>query len=176
MKALAQGIVILSLHTNMDNAKGGVNYKIAEKMGLEDVHFMSAKQMDGVEYGSGVVGSFAEPLAADDFVIMLKRVFGVECVQTNELLRRPIRTVAICGGSGSFLLDDAVSAGIDAFVTGEMHYHEYFGREQQIQIAVIGHYQSEQFTSEIFREIIENSCEGVKCFIADTCTNPIMYF
>ena len=71
---------------------------------------------------------------------------------------------------------DAVSAGIDAFVTGEMHYHEYFGREQQIQIAVIGHYQSEQFTSEIFREIIENSCEGVKCFIADTCTNPIMYF
>mgnify|MGYP002236997169 FL=1 len=91
-------------------------------------------------------------------------------------MRRPIRTVAICGGSGSFLLDDAANAGIDAFVTGEMHYHEYFGREQQIQIAVIGHYQSEQFTSEIFREIIENSCEGVKCFIADTCTNPIMYF
>ena len=100
MKALAQGIVILSLHTNMDNAKGGVNYKIAEKMGLTDVRFMSAKEMNGVEYGSGVVGCFAEPLAADDFIILLKRVFGVECVQANELLRRPIRTVAICGGSG----------------------------------------------------------------------------
>ena len=158
------------------NAKGGVNYKIAEKMGLTDVRFMSAKEMNGVEYGSGVVGCFAEPLAADDFIILLKRVFGVECVQANELLRRPIRTVAMCGRSGAFLLDDAANAGIDAFVTGEMHYHEYFGREQQIQIAVIGHYQSEQFTSEIFREIIENSCEGVKCFIADTCTNPIMYF
>lgn len=107
------GIVILSLHTNMDNAKGGVNYKIAEKMGLTDVRFMSAKEMNGVEYGSGVVGCFAEPLAADDFIILLKRVFGVECVQANELLRRPIRTVAICGGSGSFLLDDAANAGIE---------------------------------------------------------------
>ena len=82
----------------------------------------------------------------------------------------------MCGGSGSFLLDEAVEAGADAFLTGEMHYHEYFGREQQIQIAVIGHYQSEQYTSEIFRDIIERECQGVKCFIAETCTNPIMYF
>ena len=101
---------------------------------------------------------------------------SVECVQTNQLLRRPIRTVAMCGGSGSFLLDEAVAAGADAFLTGEMHYHEFFGREQQIQIAVIGHYQSEQYTSEIFRDIIERECPGVGCFIAETCTNPIMYF
>ena len=87
-----------------------------------------------------------------------------------------IKKVAMCGGSGSFLLDEAVEAGADAFLTGEMHYHEYFGREQQIQIAVIGHYQSEQFTSEIFRDIIERECQSVKCFIAETCTNPIMYF
>ena len=176
MKALAQGIVILSLHTNIDNAKGGVNYKIAEKMGLEDVHFMSAKQMDGVEYGSGVVGSFAEPLAADDFVMLTKKTFGVECLQCNQLLRRGIRSVAICGGAGAFLLDDAIAAGADAFITGEMHYHEYFEREQQIQIAVTGHYQSEQFTSEIFKTIIEEQCKGVKCYITDTCTNPIIYF
>ena len=175
MKALTNGIVIVSLHTNMDNAMGGVNFKIAQKMGLEDVRFMQAKQMNGVEYGSGVMGSFADPLAADDFVIMLKREFCVECVQTNQLLRRPIKTVAICGGAGAFLLDDAVALGCDAFVTGEMHYHEFFGREQQIQIAVIGHYQSEQYTSEIFRDIIERDCPGVKCIIAETCTNPIYY-
>ena len=108
-------------------------------------------------------------------MIMLKREFGVECVQTNQLLRRPIKTVAICGGAGAFLLDDAVALGCDAFVTGEMHYHEFFGREQQIQIAVIGHYQSEQYTSEIFRDIIERDCPGVKCIIAETCTNPIYY-
>lgn len=176
MKAIANGIVIMSMHTNMDNARGGVNFKIAEKMGLHNVRFMSAKTIDGVECGSGVTGEFEEPIAADDFIILLKKAFCVECVEANQLLRRPIKKVAMCGGSGSFLLDEAVEAGADAFLTGEMHYHEYFGREQQIQIAVIGHYQSEQYTSEIFRDIIERECQGVKCFIAETCTNPIMYF
>jgi putative NIF3 family GTP cyclohydrolase 1 type 2 len=83
--------------------------------------------------------------------------------------------VAICGGAGDFLLDEAIAAGADAFITGEMHYHQYFGYEQRIQICVIGHYQSEQFTSEVFRQIIERDCPGVRTCIAETCTNPILY-
>jgi putative NIF3 family GTP cyclohydrolase 1 type 2 len=83
--------------------------------------------------------------------------------------------VALCGGAGDFMLDDALRAGADAFVTGEMHYHQYFGYEQQIQICVIGHYQSEQFTPEIFEEIIRRNCPEVETFIAETCTNPILY-
>jgi putative NIF3 family GTP cyclohydrolase 1 type 2 len=105
----------------------------------------------------------------------VKRTFGVECAMCNELLRRPIRRVALCGGAGDFLLDEAVKAGADAFITGEMHYHQYFGYEQQLQICVIGHYQSEQFTAEIFEEIIRQACPGVKTLMAETCTNPIYY-
>ena len=175
MKAIKNDIVVVSMHTNMDNASGGVNYKIAEKMGLTDVRFMAPKTVDGVEAGSGVVGELPEDMAADDFVLMVKRVFGVECAMCNELLRRKIRRVAICGGAGDFLLDDAVRAGADAFVTGEMHYHVYFGREQQLQICVIGHYQSEQYTSEVFRQVIEEACPGLPLHIAETCTNPIYY-
>lgn len=176
MKAVKHDIVIASMHTNMDNAQGGVNYKIAEKLGLTNVRFMLPKTVGDSECGSGVIGEWAEPVAADDFVMLIKKTFGVECLQCNQLLRRGIRSVAICGGAGAFLLDDAIAAGADAFITGEMHYHEYFGREQQIQIAVTGHYQSEQFTSEIFKTIIEEQCKGVKCYITDTCTNPIIYF
>lgn len=175
MKAIRNGITVVSMHTNMDNARGGVNYKIAEKLGLTDVRFMALKTVDGVEAGSGVVGELPEEMAADDFVLMVKRVFGVECAMCNELLRRKIRRVAICGGAGDFLLDDAVRAGADAFITGEMHYHVYFGREQQLQICVIGHYQSEQYTSEVFREVIEEACPGLPLHIAETCTNPIYY-
>ena len=175
-KAIQQGIVIVSMHTNMDSAVGGVNYKIAEKLGLLDLSFIGAQQeVAGVAGGEGVIGTFAKPMAADDLVIMLKQRFGVACVQTNQLLRRPIRKVALCGGSGAFLLPEAVAKGADAFITGEMHYHEFFGREQQIQICVIGHYQSEQFTSEIFRDIIERECVGVACHITDINTNPILY-
>ena len=175
MRAIQQGIAVVSMHTNMDNANGGVNFRIAQKLGLENVKFFASKMVDGIEAGSGVVGEFDEPLAADDFIIAVKKAFGVEYAMCNELLRRPIRRVAICGGAGDFLLDEAVKNQADAFITGEMHYHQYFGYEQKIQICVIGHYQSEQYTAEIFEEIIQKECPGVKTFIADTCTNPILY-
>ena len=175
MKAVRKGVCVISMHTNMDNAKGGVNYKMAEKLGLRDVQFLAPKMVDGVESGSGVIGELPEAQASDDFVLAVKKAFGVECAMCNELLRRPVRKVALCGGAGDFLLDDALKAGADAFITGEMHYHQYFGYEQQIQICVIGHYQSEQYTTEIFRDIIEKECPGVRTCIAETCTNPILH-
>ena len=175
MKAIENRLCVISMHTNMDNAKGGVNFRIARKLELEDVQFFASKQVDGIEAGSGVVGKLAEPMAADDFILKVKRIFGVECAMCNELLRRPVSKVAICGGAGDFLLDEALKTGADAFITGEMHYHQYFGYEQQIQICVIGHYQSEQFTSEVFQEIIQEACPDVKTCIVETCTNPILY-
>ena len=174
MSAIKKGIAVISMHTNMDNAKGGVNYRIAEKLGLQDVKFLAPAGADA-ESGSGVVGEWAEPLAAEDFIIAVKKAFGVECAMCNELLRRPIKRVALCGGAGDFLLDEAVKNQADAFITGEMHYHQYFGYEQTIQICVIGHYQSEQYTAEIFEEIIQKECPGVKTYIAETNTNPILY-
>ena len=175
VKAIENRVCVISMHTNMDNARGGVNFKIAEKLGLRDVAFMAPKVLGGIEAGSGVIGSLERPMVSCDFVLAVKKAFDVECALCNELLRRPIARVAVCGGAGDFLLDEAVGAGADAFITGEMHYHQYFGYEQRIQICVIGHYQSEQFTSEIFREIIERECPGVETFITDTCTNPILY-
>ena len=175
-KAIQRDVCVVSMHTNMDNARGGVNFKIAEKLGLRDVAFMNPKRVGDIECGSGVIGTLAEPLAADDFVLLVKRTFGVECAMTNELLRRPVNRVALCGGAGDFLLDEAVAAGADAFITGEMHYHQYFGYEQRIQICVIGHYQSEQYTAEVFRDIIREQCPAVRTEIAATSTNPIFYF
>ena len=197
-KAIKNDVTIVSMHTNMDAAAGGVNFKIAEKLGLKNVQFFGGeKEVDGVKGGSGVIGEisdedilkaaqagklsdevkehFAEGIAADDLVLLLRERFGVECVQCNQLLRRPIHKVALCGGSGSFLLGDAIAAGADAFITGEMSYHEYFGHEQEIQICVIGHYQSEQFTSEIFRSIILSHFPDAKCCISEINTNPIIY-
>lgn len=186
MKAIKHDVAIVAMHTNMDSAPGGVNHRIAEKMGLRAPAFFGSRQTAyakdanggepiAVDGGEGVLGELPEPMAADDFVLMLKRTFNVECVMANQLLRREIRRVAVCGGAGSFLLPQAIAAGADAFVTGEMHYHEYFGHNQEIQIAVIGHYESEQYTNEIFRDIIERECPGVRCCLTKTNTNPIIY-
>jgi len=189
-KALDHHITVVSMHTNMDAAQGGVNYKIAEKLGLQNIKFIGKQQTVEIHHtsddgsvvaekrygGEGIIGEFPEQMAADDLILMLRQRFGVECVQCNQLLRKEIRKVALCGGAGSFLLDEAIHAGADAFVTGEMHYHEFFGHDQQIQICVIGHYQSEQYTKEIFRQIIMDNCPGVRCCLSEINTNPILYF
>ena len=159
VKAIKHDIAIVSMHTNMDAAIGGVNYRIASKMGAKVTGTIGrCKEVKGVNgqpvHGSdGVVATFDEPMAADDFMVLLKKTFNVECVMANEMLRR----------------------GADAFLTGEMHYHQYFGWEQIIQIAVIGHYQSEQFTKEVFRDIIEENCPGARCVLSGINTNPILY-
>jgi len=83
--------------------------------------------------------------------------------------------VAICGGAGDFLLDEAIKLKADAFLTGEMHYHQYFGHAQQIQIGVLGHYQSEQYTADILRGVIEDRFPNLALFKTTVCTNPIKY-
>ena len=194
-KAIVNNVALISMHTNLDNAVGGVNWKMAEKMGArpltkgeelqeevslqesgEESNVNSPLPSGGVGGGLPLFAQLSEPMAAGDFIQMLKRTFGVECVMANELLQRPIRKVALCGGAGSFCLGEAIRSGADAFVTGEMGYHEYFGHEQEIQIAVIGHYQSEQFTCELLKEILGRDCPELKCHVTKLNTNPIHYF
>ena len=175
MKAISHGIAIISMHTNMDNAWGGVNCKIAEKIGLQQVHLFACKQLCIVQGGSGVTGLLPQPMDAEAFIAHVKRIFSVECAQCNELLKRPIQRVALCGGAGDFLLEQAIAAGADAFITGEMHYHVYAGHEQQVQICVIGHYQSEQYTVELFREILNRQCPEMPVHLSKSNVNPILY-
>jgi len=181
MAAIRHGITIVSWHTNLDSATGGTNFKMANKLRLSDVRLVATAAggdihtVNGVDAATLVMGNLPKPLDSHEFIDLLKSTFNVACVQTNELLRRPICTVALCGGAGSFLINDALKVGADAFVTGEAHYHEFFGMEQQMQIAVIGHYQSEQYNSELLRDIIAQECPGVKTHITEINTNPILY-
>ncbi len=173
-KAIKHDICVISMHTNMDNAKGGVNFKIAERLGATPIS--PNNPIGPTEKIPMVLAELPEPMEAFAFISLVKERFGVKCAHCNELLQRPVKTVAICGGAGDFMLDDAIAQGADAFITGEMHYHVFFGHEQEIQICVIGHYESEQFTSEIFQEIIQKECPGVKTIIAETITNAICYY
>ena len=170
--AVKNDITIYAAHTNLDNARGGVNYKIAEKLGLDVKGFL---QPNGEDSGSGIIGTFPRAIKAADFLKHVKQTFGVECLMHNEPIGRPIETVALCGGAGDFLLKNAIAMHTDAFITGEMHYHTYFGHEKEIQIAVTGHYQSEKFTVEIFRELLEKNFNKLDIHTTTIETNPIKY-
>ncbi|MCF0196798.1 MAG: Nif3-like dinuclear metal center hexameric protein [Bacteroidaceae bacterium] len=181
--AIKNDVAIFSMHTNLDNAVDGVNYCIAERLGLVDVELMKphrvAVRVNGREQqvmaGSGVIGYLPEQEDSLAFLQRVKQAFDVECLQHNELLNRPIQCVALCGGAGDFLLEDALRMGADAFLTGEMSYHRFFGHEQNIQLAVMGHYQSEQYTCDLLMHFLEQHHPQLPLFKTTVCTNPIKY-
>ena len=175
VKAVKAGVAIVSMHTNLDSAPGGVNFRIAQRLGLTDVDFFARKRVDGQEAGSGVIGTLANPLSSSDFVQMVKTRMEAQVAQCNQLLRRPVCRVAICGGAGDFLLPDALREGADAFITGEMHYHQYQGYDQQLQIVVIGHYESEHFTAQLLADQLAQALPALPTAVAQSMQNPIHY-
>ena len=276
IKALSKGISIYSAHTNLDNAQGGVNHRIAQKLGLKNVRTLVPKensllklvtyvpvaQADSVRkalfdagcgnignydccsyniegtgtfrasegcnpfcgnigeihrecevrvetilpayiknrvirallaahpyeepaydiyeilnewssVGSGVIGELEEATDEKGFLLHIKKTFNAGCVKHTHLRNKPIKKVALCGGAGASFAGAALSAGADIYLTGEARYHELFDGTQQMLYAIIGHYESEQYTTEIFKELISENFPQLKIKTSDICTNPI---
>ena len=115
-------------------------------------------------------------MSETDFLSLLKNKMKAALVRHTEFLDKPIKTVAICGGSGSFLLKAAIAAKVDVFVSADFKYHQFFDAENKILIADIGHYETEQFTVEIFDEILKKKNVTFAVLLSKINTNPVKYF
>lgn len=127
------------------------------------------------EVGAGMIGELKDPIGEIDFLKSVKNNMNVAVIRHTQLLNKPVKKVAVCGGSGSFLLQDAIKAGADIFVTSDFKYHEFFDAEEKIVIADIGHFESEQFTQELLFEIIQNKFPNFALRLTVQNTNPIKY-
>lgn len=125
--------------------------------------------------GSGMVGELPVAVSASEFLQTLKSVFHVPMVKHTALIKNEIKKVALCGGSGLFLLPDAMRSGADIYITSDVKYHDYFDADGKIILADIGHYESEQFTSELIQKVILEKHRALTVFIADNETNPVHY-
>lgn len=278
MEAVRHDVVIYAAHTNLDNAMNGVNYKLAEMLGLQNVKVLSPakdsllklvtfvpeshaeivrnalfnagagnigdydscsynvhgegtfkagenanpfvgeigclhfepevrietvlpkyKQKDVMralvaihpyeeptfdfyplantweQIGSGIVGSLSEPMLEQEFLYMLKDVFNLQCLKHSPFTGREIRDVALCGGSGAFLISDAIHYGADAFITGEAKYNDFFDVENKLLLAVIGHYESEICTKEILIDVISKKYPNFTVHLSVVDRNPVNY-
>ena len=126
--------------------------------------------------GSGIVGELENPISEKEFLGHLKSIFNVKTLKHTNLLNKSIKKVALCGGSGSFLLKNAINSKSDIYISSDFKYHEFFDAEEAILIADIGHYESEQFTPEIFYEIISNKFPTFATYLTEINTNPVNYF
>lgn len=278
VKAIKYDIVIYAAHTNLDNAVGGVNYKLAEMLELQQVRILSPKQnallklvtfvpdthaeqvraalfnagagnignYDSCSYnlrgegtfrakdnarpfvgeigelhfeletrietiiptfkqndilrtllavhpyeepaydfyplenkwaqaGSGVTGVLPEPMSEQEFLYLLKDLFKLPSIRHSVFSGREIRDVALCGGAGAFLVRDAIAYGADAFITGEAKYNDFYDVEDKILLAIVGHYESEICTKEIFYDVISKKFPTFAVHLSAFDTNPVKY-
>lgn len=188
MQAIRQQVALYAIHTNLDNVYyQGVNAKIAEKIGLSDTRILLPKKGSPESdsrlptpdsrllTGAGMIGLLPQPVAETDFLHHIKSALQVSCVRHTALRNKPVEKVAVCGGSGSFLLSEALRAGADAFVTADFKYHEFFDAEGSLVIADIGHFESEQFTIELLFDIVREKFPTFALHCTKVNTNPVFY-
>lgn len=126
--------------------------------------------------GMGMIGEFEESMNESDFLTHLKTKMQAKSIRHSSFLNKNIKKVAVLGGSGSFAINAAKNAGADAFITADLKYHDFFTAENNILLADIGHYESEQFTKNLLVAYLTKKITNFAIILSKTNTNPVKYF
>ena len=134
--------------------------------------------MDNVHFGigAGIIGELNQPKDEKDFLKFIKETFMAEGIRHTDLLGKPIKKVAVCGGAGSFLIKKAAQMGADIYITADVKYHEFFDAQGKLVVADIGHYESEQFTVELIHDLLVEKFPTFAVLKTRVNTNPVKYF
>ncbi|WP_417799567.1 Nif3-like dinuclear metal center hexameric protein [Tenacibaculum sp.] len=125
--------------------------------------------------GMGMIGELPSAMNEKDFLLFVKETFKTGCVRHSELLNKPIKKVAVLGGSGSFAIKNALRTGADAYISADFKYHEFFKAEKRILLADVGHYESEQFTKKLLVDYLSKKFSTFAIILSEKSTNPIHY-
>lgn len=176
MKLIKNDLAAYAAHTNLDNMREGVNGILAERLGLTRCHILRpmAGQPDG-NVGAGMTGFLPCPADTASFLQQVKQRLGLPFLRTSEIVSPTVSHVAFCGGAGSFLIDDAVSAGADIYLTGDLKYHDFQQADRRITLVDIGHFESEQFSKELIYSVISKKFSTFACFISERGRSFVNY-
>jgi len=126
--------------------------------------------------GSGLVGEFDEPMKHKSLLTFLSKTIKAKGIRYTECSKKVYKRIAICGGSGAFLTKRAIQAGADAYITGDVKYHDFFEADNRLSLIDIGHYESEQYTPRLFYDILSKKMPTFALHLSKINTNPIKYF
>lgn len=141
----------------------------------EVAYYLSTLENVNQEVGTGMIGELPQAMPERDFLLFLKEAMQLDCIRHTEWLGREVKTVAVCGGAGYFLLPDAIRQGADVLVTADFKYHEFFDAERKILIADIGHYESEVHTKNLISAYLSENFANIAVILSSTVTNPVKY-
>ena len=172
--AIKHNIAIYSAHTSLDSVMGGINTRLADKLGVVDIKPLSDSSLKGEYNYLGVMGSLPEPVPYLDFIRHVRDTLECTYIRYTEPHNRLIQRVALCGGSGAEFINDAIRQGADVYLTADCKYHEFQDAAGRIGLIDIDHWYSERHSREIFRDILAPL--GVTCLISKADRSPIFNF
>lgn len=178
-KALQAGIAVYSSHTAVDNAVGGVSALMANRLGAKVLRPL-VPGAPGAETGTGVVAELPEPMTGEVLIERAKAAFGCDAVRASDPRRAPgsdaIRRIALCGGAGGSFIDDAVRADAQAYITGDIRYHDFVDNGGRILLIDCGHFETEADSRALFADLITTRFPDVKAIVSPTETNSVKYY
>ena len=176
-KALGHNMVLYSMHTNIDSAEGGGNDVFAEKLDLRNVRVLVPSEAEGMaeHNGLGRIGTLPEPMPVMDFLHYVKTKMSLQVLRYHGDTSKIISTVAVCGGGGASFIEDALRAGADAYVSGDIKYHDFFKAENRMLIADIGHYEGEFFIKEIIYKALKEKFSNFAAAISKMDILEVLY-
>jgi dinuclear metal center YbgI/SA1388 family protein len=126
--------------------------------------------------GSGIIGTLEKEVPEQEFLNQVQNIFKTPCIKHTALTGKEVKKVAVCGGSGAFLIKQALRQGAQVYITADVKYHEFFDAEGQLVIADVGHWESEQYTVELLHDLIARKFPTFATFKTEVNTNPVQYF
>ena len=173
-KAIRHHIAIYSSHTSMDSWLNGVSGRMAEKIGILDYRILQPSATNP-SAGLGVIGVLPQPM---DFTELLQCVadafttdgIGLRYVPTDHM---QVQNIALCGGAGADLIEDAIAQGADIFISADFKYHELQAAQHRIGVIDLDHWVSEHYTRELFEQLLS---PHIRTFVASQDASPVKYF
>ena len=173
-RAISAGIAIYAAHTNADKVLAGVSGAMARRLGLRDVEVLEAEEGGN---GFGAVGNLTEPMSSKEFIEYVKTAFGLSALRCSRPLEESVSRVAMCGGSGSSLIEAALRSGAQAYICGDVSYHHFFTPDG-FMIMDIGHFEGEVEIVDILFSLLKKKFPNFAFLTSNVLksSNPVFYF
>jgi len=176
MRVIREGLAVYAAHTNFDNLPEGVNGALTTQLGIEDCRIL--RPLPGRpsgDAGAGMIGRLPYPMPAEAFLEQVKGCLGLPVLRVSEAAGQVVSRVAVCGGAGAFLIEDAVGAGADAYLTGDLKYHDFQQAAGRVTLVDIGHFESEQFCLATLYSLISKKFSNFAVRIAEKGRSYVNY-
>ncbi|WP_339901244.1 Nif3-like dinuclear metal center hexameric protein [uncultured Cyclobacterium sp.] len=141
----------------------------------EVAYYLQVLENKNQDVGSGMIGRLPNPMEGKEFLLHLKSSMNLKVLKHTAISNKKVEKIAVCGGAGVFLLNQAKRSGADVFITSDIKYHEFFDAENSILLTDIGHYESEIYTKELLKDILSRKFSNIATYLTNVITNPISY-